>query len=31
VILENGQLITTFDTKTIQQWKDPSYIESTEF
>jgi len=31
VILENGQQVTTFNTKAIQQWTDPTYIERTDY
>ena len=31
VILENSQQVSTFSTKTLQQWRDPSYTESTVF
>ena len=31
VILENDKQVSTFNTKIIQQWRDPSYVESQEY
>lgn len=31
VIVENGQQVSSFNTKTLQQWRDPSFIENSDY